>query len=194
MRRLLLIDNYDSFTYNLAQYIWSLGAEAEVRRNDEITVQEALDGDYAGILLSPGPCTPDKAGICEDIVRAAAGKVPLFGVCLGMQAMGEAFGGRIVPAQRILHGKPSQIEHDGQGVFQGLPSPFSAIRYHSLAVERSSLPKELRVSATAEDGEIMGIRHASLPIEGVQFHPESIGSEHGKRLVENWVRSVLGGD
>jgi len=192
MKRLLLIDNYDSFTYNLAQYIWSLGAEAEVRRNDEITVQQALEGGYAGILLSPGPCTPDKAGICEDLVRAAAGKVPLFGVCLGMQAVGEAFGGRIVPAQRILHGKPSQIEHDGQGVFQGLPSPFSAIRYHSLAVERSSLPPELRVSATAEDGEIMGLRHATLPIEGVQFHPESIGSEHGKRLVENWVRSVLG--
>jgi len=192
MKRLLLIDNYDSFTYNLAQYIWSLGAEAEVRRNDEITVQQALEGGYAGILLSPGPCTPDKAGICEDLVRAAAGKVPLFGVCLGMQAVGEAFGGRIVPAERILHGKPSQIEHDGQGVFQGLPSPFSAIRYHSLAVERSSLPPELRVSATAEDGEIMGLRHATLPIEGVQFHPESIGSEHGKRLVENWVRSVLG--
>ncbi len=192
MRRLLLIDNYDSFTYNLAQYIWSLGAEAEVRRNDDITVLEALEGGYAGILLSPGPCTPDKAGICEDLVRAAAGKVPLFGVCLGMQAVGEAFGGRIVPAQRILHGKPSQIEHDGQGVFQDLPSPFSAIRYHSLAVERSSLPPELRVSATAEDGEIMGLRHATLSIEGVQFHPESIGSEHGKRLVENWVRSVLG--
>lgn len=192
MKRLLLIDNYDSFTYNLAQYIWSLGAEAEVRRNDEITVQEALEGGYAGILLSPGPCTPDKAGICEDLIRASAGKVPLFGVCLGMQAIGEAFGGRIVPAQRILHGKPSRIEHDGQGVFVDLPSPFSAIRYHSLAVERSTLPPELRVSATAEDGEIMGLRHATLPIEGVQFHPESIGSEHGKRLVENWVRSVLG--
>lgn len=192
MKRLLLIDNYDSFTYNLAQYIWSLGVEAEVRRNDEITVEQSLGGGYAGILLSPGPCTPDKAGICEDLIRAAAGKVPLFGVCLGMQAIGEAFGGRIVPAQRILHGKPSQIEHDGQGVFESLPSPFSAIRYHSLAVERSSLPPELRVSATAEDGEIMGLRHATLPIEGVQFHPESIGSEHGKRLVENWVRSVLG--
>lgn len=192
MKRLLLIDNYDSFTYNLAQYIWSLGAEAEVRRNDEITVQEALEGGYAGILLSPGPCTPDKAGICEDLIRASAGKVPLFGVCLGMQAIGEAFGGRIVPAQRILHGKPSRIEHDGQGVFRDLPSPFSAIRYHSLAVERSTLPPELRVSATAEDREIMGVRHAILPIEGVQFHPESIGSEHGKRLVENWVRSVIG--
>jgi anthranilate synthase component 2 len=192
MKRLLLIDNYDSFTYNLAQYIWSLGAEAEVRRNDEITVDQALGGGYAGILLSPGPCTPDKAGVCEDLIRASAGKLPLFGVCLGMQAIGEAFGGRIVPAQRILHGKPSQIEHDGYGVFQGLPSPFSAIRYHSLAVDRSSLPPELRVSATAEDGEIMGLRHATLPIEGVQFHPESIGSEHGRRLVENWVRSVLG--
>lgn len=191
MRRLLLIDNYDSFTYNLAQYIWSLGAEAEVRRNDEITVQEVLAGEYAGILLSPGPCTPDKAGICEDLVKAAGGKVPILGVCLGMQAIGEAFGGRIVPAQHILHGKPSLIEHDGQGVFQGIPSPFSAIRYHSLAVERASLPAELKVSATADDGEIMGVRHASVPIEGVQFHPESIGSEHGRTLVENWVRSVL---
>lgn len=192
MKRLLLVDNYDSFTYNLAQYIWSLGAEAEVRRNDEISVQDVLTGEYVGILLSPGPCTPDKAGICEDLVRAAGEKVPVFGVCLGMQAIGEAFGGRIISAQRILHGKPSLIEHDGQGVFQGIPSPFSAIRYHSLAVERASLPSELKVSATAEDGEIMGIRHSSLPIEGVQFHPESIGSEHGKALVENWVRSVLG--
>ncbi|MER3465824.1 MAG: aminodeoxychorismate/anthranilate synthase component II, partial [Armatimonadota bacterium] len=185
--------NYDSFTYNLAQYVWSLGVEAEVWRNDEITVQEALDREYAGILLSPGPCTPDKAGICEDLVRASAEKVPLFGVCLGMQAIGEAFGGRIIPAQRILHGKRSRIEHDGEGVFHGIPSPFSAIRYHSLAVERSSLPPELRVTAKAEDGEIMGLRHASLSVEGVQFHPESIGSEHGMRLVENWVRSILGG-
>lgn len=192
MKRLLLVDNYDSFTYNLAQYIWSLGAEAEVRRNDEISVQDVLTGEYVGILLSPGPCTPDKAGICEDLVRAAGERVPIFGVCLGMQAIGEAFGGRIISAQRILHGKPSLIEHDGQGVFQGIPSPFSAIRYHSLAVERASLPSELKVSATAEDGEIMGLRHSSLPIEGVQFHPESIGSEHGKALVENWVRSVLG--
>ncbi|MER3413699.1 MAG: aminodeoxychorismate/anthranilate synthase component II [Armatimonadota bacterium] len=191
--RILLVDNYDSFTYNLAQYVWSLGVEAEVWRNDEITVQEALDREYAGILLSPGPCTPDKAGICEDLVRASAEKVPLFGVCLGMQAIGEAFGGRIIPAQRILHGKRSRIEHDGEGVFHGIPSPFSAIRYHSLAVERSSLPPELRVTAKAEDGEIMGLRHASLSVEGVQFHPESIGSEHGMRLVENWVRSILGG-
>ena len=193
MMRILLVDNYDSFTYNLAQYVWSLGVEAEVWRNDEITVQEALDREYAGILLSPGPCTPDKAGICEDLVRASAEKVPLFGVCLGMQAIGEAFGGRIIPAQRILHGKRSRIEHDGEGVFHGIPSPFSAIRYHSLAVERSSLPPELRVTAKAEDGEIMGLRHASLSVEGVQFHPESIGSEHGMRLVENWVRSILGG-
>jgi para-aminobenzoate synthetase component 2 len=190
MSRILILDNYDSFTYNLAQYVWETGAEAEVARNDEVTVEAILKGGYDGVLISPGPCTPAEAGISEALVRAAAGRIPIFGVCLGMQAIGEALGGRIVSARRILHGKPSSIRHDGKGVLEGLPNPFQAIRYHSLAVDRESLPEQLEISAEAEDGEIMGIRHREWAVEGVQFHPESIGTESGKSLVWNWIRSL----
>ncbi|GIV02341.1 MAG: glutamine amidotransferase [Fimbriimonadales bacterium] len=190
MSRILILDNYDSFTYNLAQYVWESGVEADVVRNDETTVEAILEAGYDGLLISPGPCTPAEAGISEQLILEAAGKLPIFGVCLGMQAIGEAFGGRIVSARRILHGKPSSIRHDGRGVFQGLENPFQAIRYHSLAVQRESLPECLIVSAEAEDGEIMGIRHARLAVEGVQFHPESIGTDEGKALVRNWVRSL----
>ena len=182
---ILLLDNYDSFTYNLAQYLQEGGAEVEVVRNDTITVQEALAKQPLGIMLSPGPCTPDRAGISEDLVRAVAGKVPIFGVCLGMQAIGEVFGAKVVAAKRIMHGKASSIAHSGKGVFEGLPSPLSAIRYHSLALR--DLPDELEVTATAEDGEIMAIRHRSHDIEGVQFHPESILSEGGKQMIRIWL-------
>lgn len=185
---ILLLDNYDSFTYNLAQYLEEVGAEVEVVRNNAISVDEALAKEPQGIMLSPGPCTPDRAGISEDLIRAAAGKVPIFGVCLGMQAIGEVYGAKVVPAQRIMHGKASQIEHRGTGVFEGLPTPLSVIRYHSLAI--SDLPSELEVTATAEGGEIMGVRHKSHRIEGVQFHPESILTEGGKQLIANWARSV----
>ena len=188
---ILLIDNYDSFTYNLAQYAMENGAEILVRRNDEITIEEVKKLNPEGILISPGPCTPDKAGVSEGLVREFAGKIPIFGVCLGMQAVAEALGGRIVTAKRFMHGKASGITHDGKGVFEGLPSPFSAIRYHSLAVEKETLPPELLVSATAEDGEVMGVRHQTLDLEGVQFHPESILSEHGKPMIANWLRSAL---
>ena len=160
----------------------------EVVRNDAITVDQALAKKPAGIMLSPGPCTPDRAGISEDLIREAAGRVPVFGVCLGMQAIGEVFGAKVVATKRIMHGKASAVTHTGQGVFEGLPSPLSVIRYHSLAI--ADLPSELEVTATAEDGEIMGIRHRTHDIEGVQFHPESILSEGGKQLVSNWVRGL----
>jgi len=187
---ILLLDNYDSFTYNVAQFAEGAGAEILVKRNDEISVDDAVALKPRAVLISPGPCTPDKAGISEDLVRAFAGKVPIFGVCLGMQAIGEVYGGRIVRAKRIMHGKESAISHDGKGVFDGLPSPIRAIRYHSLVVERESLPTELEVTATANDGEIMGLRHRDVDIEGVQFHPESILTEHGKSIIGNWVRRV----
>lgn len=187
---ILLLDNYDSFTYNVAQYAEELGAEILVRRNDDVTVDEVKEMAPAGLLISPGPCTPDRAGICEPLIQACAGQTPMFGVCLGMQAIAEVFGGRIVPASRIMHGKRSQISHTGAGVFQGLPSPFVAVRYHSLAVERATLPAQLQVTATAEDGEIMGLRHDTYDVEGVQFHPESIGSEHGKQIIKNWLSRV----
>jgi anthranilate synthase/aminodeoxychorismate synthase-like glutamine amidotransferase len=183
---ILLLDNYDSFTYNIAQYAEELGADLRVFRNDALTVDEAMALPLAGILISPGPCTPDLAGISEGLIRAAAGKVPIFGVCLGMQAVGEVFGASVVSAKRIMHGKASTLTHDGRGVFEGLPSPFSVIRYHSLAL--ADLPDVLEVSATSEDGEIMAIRHRDLPIEGVQFHPESVMTEHGKQLIGNWLR------
>lgn len=184
----LLIDNYDSFTYNLFHYLGELGAKVDVRRNDAVTVEEALALDPAGIVLSPGPCDPDKAGICLDLVKAAAGKVPLLGVCLGHQAIGQAFGGRIVRAPVPMHGKVSSISHGGRGLFAGLPSPLEATRYHSLTVERASLPKELEVTAEAEDGLIMGLAHRELPLHGVQFHPESIASAEGHRLLANFLR------
>ncbi len=185
---LLLIDNYDSFTYNLYHYLGELGAEVLVRRNDAIDVQEAMALKPTSILLSPGPCAPDQAGICLALIAAAAEtRTPLVGVCLGHQAIGQAFGGHVVRADQIMHGKMGTIEHEGAGVFAGLPTPFQATRYHSLVVERASLPDALEVTAELEDGTIMGLRHRDLPIHGVQFHPESIASEHGHDLLRNFL-------
>jgi anthranilate synthase component 2 len=184
---LLLIDNYDSFTYNLYQYLTELGANVEVVRNDEVTVAECMAMDPERIVVSPGPCTPAEAGISVELIREAAGKVPLLGVCLGHQSIGVAFGARIEPAGEIMHGKLSTISHDGQGVFAGLPEPFEAIRYHSLAIAPDSLPEELEVTARAESGVIMGVRHRSLPVEGVQFHPESIMTTTGHELLRNFL-------
>jgi len=184
---LLMIDNYDSFTWNLVQYLGELGADVHVHRNDAITLAEIAAWEPAQIVISPGPCTPAEAGICVPLIREFAGKIPILGVCLGHQAIGQAFGGRVVRAQRVMHGKLSPVAHDGRGVFAGLPSPFAATRYHSLAIERASLPGELEITATADDGEIMGVRHRHLPIEGVQFHPEAILSEHGHALLANFL-------
>ena len=184
---LLLIDNYDSFTYNLAQYLGELGAEVDVYRNDVVTTDEIAAWAPEKIVISPGPCTPSEAGISVELVRRFAGSIPILGVCLGHQAIGQAFGGRIVRAQRVMHGKNSTISHDGRGVFAGIANPFSATRYHSLAIERSSLPACLVVSATADDGEIMGVRHREWPVEGVQFHPEAILTEHGHALLSNFL-------
>ena len=183
----LVIDNYDSFTYNLVHFLGELGAETEVRRNDAITVDQALEMRPQGIVLSPGPCDPDRAGICVELVKRAAGQVPVLGVCLGHQAVGQAFGGRVVRAPAPMHGKLSQISHHADGVFQGLENPFQATRYHSLVVERESLPDCLAVSAESEDGLIMGLAHRELPIHGVQFHPESIASEHGHALLQGFL-------
>ena len=186
--RLLVIDNYDSFTYNLFHYLGQLGAEMVVRRNDELDVQAAMALNPSAILLSPGPCTPNEAGICLALIEAAAEtRTPLIGVCLGHQAIGQAFGGKVVRASEIVHGKAGIIEHEGKGVFAGLPSPFSATRYHSLIVDRESLPQSLEVTAELADGTIMGLQHRSLPIQGVQFHPESIASEHGHALLRNFL-------
>ena len=185
---LLLIDNYDSFTYNLFHYLGELGAETRVVRNDGIDVQAAMALRPSAILLSPGPCDPDQAGICLPLTLAAAETgIPLLGVCLGHQTIGQAFGGRVVRASEIVHGKLGTIHHEGRGVFAGLPSPFHATRYHSLIVERASLPPVLEVTAALEDGTIMGLRHRERPIEGVQFHPESIASEHGRHLLRNFL-------
>lgn len=185
---LLLIDNYDSFTYNLVHYVAELGAEVVVRRNDALDVADVLAMRPSGILLSPGPCDPDRAGICLPLTRAAAeAGLPLLGVCLGHQAIGQAFGGRVVRHSEIVHGKMGRVHHQGAGVFAGLPSPFEATRYHSLVVERASLPADLEVTAELEDGTIMGLRHRALPIEGVQFHPESIASQHGHALLKNFL-------
>lgn len=189
----LLIDNYDSFTYNLFHFLGELGAEVEVQRNDAVAVDEALALGPEGLVLSPGPCDPDKAGICLELVGAAAGKLPILGVCLGHQAVGQAFGGRVVRAEAPMHGKLSEVTHDGAGVFEGLPSPFQATRYHSLVVERDTLPDCLEVAAETEDGVIMGVRHRKLPIHGVQFHPESIASEHGHALLRNFL-AIAGHD
>lgn len=186
---ILLIDNYDSFTWNLVHYFGQAGAEVTVRRNDALSVDEALALRPAGIVISPGPCDPAQAGICVPLIRAAAqAGVPVFGVCLGHQSIGEAFGGRIVRASRIVHGKVEEISHDASGVFAGLPSPLRATRYHSLTVAPDSLPDCLRVTATAGDGTIMGLVHRELPIEGVQFHPESIASEYGHEMIANFLR------
>lgn len=185
---LLLIDNYDSFTYNLVHYLGELGAEVVVRRNDALDVQEAMAMRPDAIMLSPGPCDPSQAGICLALVHAAAEtKMPLMGVCLGHQAIGEAFGGKVIRCHEIVHGKMGQMHHTGQGLFAGLPSPFDATRYHSLIVERDSLPDSLEITAELEDGTIMGLRHKTLPLHGVQFHPESIASEHGHKLLQNFL-------
>jgi anthranilate synthase component 2 len=185
---LLLIDNYDSFTYNLVHYVGELGAETRVLRNDALNVQEAMAMRPDGILLSPGPCDPDQAGICLPLTLAAAeAGIPLLGVCLGHQTIGQAFGGRVIRHSEIVHGKMGQIHHQGKGVFAGLPSPFEATRYHSLVVERSSLPDCLEITAELEDGTIMGLQHRDLPIQGVQFHPESIASQHGHALLKNFI-------
>jgi anthranilate synthase/aminodeoxychorismate synthase-like glutamine amidotransferase len=184
----LVIDNYDSFTYNLAQYLGELGAELEVFRNDRITVEEIRERKPDKLVLSPGPGTPDKAGVTVEAVRELAGEVPILGVCLGHQAIGEAFGGRVSPAPYLMHGKVSEICHDSRTIYRGLPYRFKATRYHSLVVEKDELPKCLVVSATTPDGIIMGLRHKEFPIEGVQFHPESIMTENGKLLLENFLK------
>ncbi len=184
---LLMIDNYDSFTYNLVQYLGELGAEVRVFRNDEVTSEEVLALAPSHLVISPGPGTPDGAGITLALIREAAGRVPVLGVCLGHQAIGQAFGGRVVRAKQVMHGKVSRIEHDGIGVFDRIEGPFTATRYHSLAVEEDTLPACLSVTARAEDGEIMGLRHRALPVEGVQFHPEALLTEHGHRMLQNFI-------
>ena len=184
----LLIDNYDSFTYNLLHYLGELGAEVVVRRNDEISVDEAMAMGAEGFVISPGPCDPDKAGICLDLVAASAERVvPVFGVCLGFQSMGQVFGGTVCRAPYVMHGKTSWITHTGKGVFKDLPSPYEATRYHSLIVERDSMPDCLEITAETDDGLVMGLQHKELPIHGVQFHPESIASEHGHALLKNFL-------
>jgi anthranilate synthase/aminodeoxychorismate synthase-like glutamine amidotransferase len=207
MPHILVIDNYDSFTYNLVQYLGQVGADVTVRRNDEISVQEIVDLRPDGIMLSPGPCTPDRSGICLSVLAGALGKedplhaglntsakqffesVPIFGVCLGHQAVGHLSGATVTRAQNIMHGKASMVKHDGKGLFEGMPNPFRAIRYHSLVITEATLPADFTVTAKSEDdGEIMGIRHKRLPIEGVQFHPESVLTENGIRIVENFVK------
>jgi len=184
---LLMIDNYDSFTYNLVQYFGELGEDVRVFRNDEITVAEIERLAPARIVVSPGPCSPEQAGVSVAAIRAFAGRVPLLGVCLGHQSIGAAFGGRVVHARQVMHGKTSALRHGGAGVFRGLPDPFTATRYHSLAIERASLPACLEITAWADDGEIMGVRHREFAVEGVQFHPESIRTEHGHRLLKNFL-------
>jgi len=188
----LMIDNYDSFTYNLVQYLGELGVEVKVVRNDELTVAEAAALHPERVVISPGPCTPNEAGISVPLIQALAGRVPILGVCLGHQSIGQAFGGRIVKAHQVMHGKTSPVHHAGQGVFAGLPEPFRATRYHSLVIEWASLPEDLEVTAwtlteAGEPDEIMGVRHRSLPVQGVQFHPESILTEHGHALLRNFL-------
>lgn len=187
---LVIIDNYDSFTYNLVHFLGELGTVSRVFRNDAITVTDVLSLQPAGIVLSPGPCDPDRAGICLELVEKAAGFIPILGVCLGHQSVGQAFGGRIVRAPKIMHGKLSIIQHDGTGLFQGLPPDFQATRYHSLAIERESLPDCLRITAETNDGVVMGVAHREYPIHGVQFHPESIASEHGHSLLANYLNLI----
>lgn len=185
---LLMIDNYDSFTYNLVQYLGELGEDVRVFRNDEITLDEVVRLRPARIVLSPGPCTPNEAGITLPLIDSLAGRIPILGVCLGHQAIGQAFGGKVVRARQVMHGKTSKIEHTGQGVFSELPPGFIATRYHSLVIERESLPECLEVTARSEDGEIMGVRHRQHAVEGVQFHPEAILTEHGHQLLKNFLQ------
>ena len=184
---LLMIDNYDSFTYNLVQYLGELGADVKVVRNDQVTVEEVQAMRPDRIVISPGPCSPNEAGISLAVIERLGSRVPILGVCLGHQAIGQAYGGRVVHAKTLMHGKTSPIRHSGRGVFGGLPSPFTATRYHSLAVERESLPGSLEVTAWTEDGEIMGLIHRDVRVEGVQFHPESILTEHGHALLKNFL-------
>jgi len=184
---LLMIDNYDSFTYNLVQYFGELGEDVRVARNDEITLDEIAVLNPDRICISPGPCSPSEAGISLEVIRRFAGEIPILGVCLGHQSIGHAFGGKVIRARQLKHGKTDAITHNGAGVFGGLPTPFTATRYHSLAVERGSLPDALEVTAWTADGEIMGLRHKTLPVEGVQFHPESIATEHGHELLKNFL-------
>jgi anthranilate synthase/aminodeoxychorismate synthase-like glutamine amidotransferase len=186
----VVVDNYDSFTYNLVQYIETLGARCDVRLNDRTTAEAVAESNPDGIVLSPGPGTPDDAGVTLDVIARLAGRVPILGVCLGHQSIGQAFGGRVVRAGRLMHGKTSAILHDGRTVYSGLPSPFPATRYHSLVVEEASLPGCLEVTARTPEGELMGIRHQTLPVEGVQFHPESILTEHGMKLIRNWLEAL----
>ncbi|GJL84835.1 MAG: aminodeoxychorismate/anthranilate synthase component II [Micavibrio sp.] len=188
---IVLIDNYDSFTYNLVQYFGDMGVEALVHRNDKINVQEVIGMKPAGVVISPGPSDPDHAGICLELVEKAANEnIPLFGVCLGHQCIGQVFGGKVIRAPEPMHGKVSNIKHEGQSVFKSLPDPFTATRYHSLIVERDSLPDELEVTAETDDGLIMGLMHKDKPIHGVQFHPESIATEHGHALLKNFVEML----
>jgi anthranilate synthase/aminodeoxychorismate synthase-like glutamine amidotransferase len=191
---ILLIDNYDSFTFNLVQFLGDLGAACVVRRNDKITTEAALGMGAEAIVLSPGPCTPNEAGVCLELIRAAAGKVPLLGVCLGHQAIGQAFGGQVVRAPAPVHGKTAEIRHGGEGLFGGLPDPITATRYHSLIVDRETLPEALEVTAWLEDGMIMGLRHRTMPVFGVQFHPESIATSHGHEILGNFLAIARGGN
>lgn len=184
---LVLIDNYDSFAFNLVHYLGELGAAVDVHRNDKVTSAAVIEADPDAIVLSPGPCTPKEAGICLDLIAQAAPTIPILGVCLGHQAIGDAFGGHVVRAPEPVHGKVSEIRHRGAGIFRGINAPFSATRYHSLVVERASLPRELTVTAETEDGLIMGLAHTRLPVHGVQFHPESIASEHGRLMLKNFL-------
>ena len=188
--KLLMLDNYDSFTYNLVQYFGELGCEVEVVRNDEVTVNEVIARAPDRVVISPGPCTPNEAGISVPLIRALAGKIPLLGVCLGHQSIGQAFGGHIVHAKQLMHGKTSPIQHHNMGVFRGLPNPFTATRYHSLVIEKETLPECLEITAWTADGEIMGVRHKTLAVEGVQFHPESILTEHGHDLLRNFLEQT----
>jgi para-aminobenzoate synthetase component II len=185
---ILLLDNYDSFTYNLAQYLGQMGQTLAVRRNDQITLDEIAELRPERILISPGPCTPQEAGISIPLIQRFAGEIPILGVCLGHQAIGAAFGGRVIRAKKLMHGKTSEIEHDGRGVFEKLPKPFTATRYHSLIVERETLPAELEISAETDDGVIMGLRHRKLRVEGVQFHPESVLTTSGFDLLRNFLK------
>jgi anthranilate synthase component II len=185
--KLVMIDNYDSFTYNLVQYLGELGAEVKILRNDAVSVDEVEGLRPERIVLSPGPCTPNEAGITLGLIERLAGRIPILGVCLGHQAIGQAFGGKVIKAKRVMHGKLSKIQHDSNGIFRGVPNGFTATRYHSLAVERASLPACLEVTAESEDGEIMGLRHRTLPVEGVQFHPEALLTEHGHAMLKNFL-------
>jgi para-aminobenzoate synthetase component II len=189
-KHVVVIDNYDSFTYNLVQYLQVLGADCDVRLNDGTTPEDVERANPDGILLSPGPGTPDDAGVTLGVIQRLAGKTPILGVCLGHQAIGQAYGGRVVRAPRLMHGKTSPIAHDGHTIFAGVPQPFEATRYHSLIVEETSLPECLKVTARAPEGEIMGLRHAEHPVEGVQFHPESILTEHGLAIMKNWLEAL----